>query len=486
MPHPRHSWSPTTPLPHPIFTEGLTSQPAHTRAPPLNLLRVNSLLHMRIHLDHLVVQIRVVPDHDLGIPRHGHKDGIDAAAERRGEDVADLQADQERKGADDDREVAVGIVRGLGELEVEEREQRGGEADEERAEREDGADQALVDEGVDAAVLDHLPGVLGRLDVWTAVQGDVRKGISVDELDDPRQTRDEAVENAREDKGDNVSLPCGIVLSRLGQHLEEVDDGHDQGPQADGAEAVRQGPPQGAPGDARRIGPGVVIPAAVDASNRRVDRVLDPLAEPEGRKGDERDQAGDGRVTARARGAGRVVAAGRPLGVDGDKGDREPGGIGSSDEAPDEADQVDVAVVVGDVDRGAQHQRAERDAAPPAPEGEHEEDDKDEEDDASDILLPVEHVDGRDQAPDDVEDAREPDDLLRYDADEEDVAGTEDKGDEEAEEEQDQGVCVDGEDGRVVDVCAISTSSRGCSERPWSARDQRSKGDMMPEEGCLP
>ena len=60
--------------------------------------------------------------------------------------------------------------------------QQGAEVGDEGATHgEDGADEAVIDEGVDAAVLHHAPGVLGGGDVGFAVEGDVGEGVAVDE-----------------------------------------------------------------------------------------------------------------------------------------------------------------------------------------------------------------------------------------------------------------------------------------------------------------
>src|SRR5262245_58555765 len=78
-------------------------------------LCMNGLLHMRIHLYHAVVQVRVVPHQNLRIPGRSHKDGVDAAAQGRGEDVADLQADKEGKGDDNGRVCPRAVIRRVGE-----------------------------------------------------------------------------------------------------------------------------------------------------------------------------------------------------------------------------------------------------------------------------------------------------------------------------------------------------------------------------------
>lgn len=51
-------------------------------------LRVNRLLDLWVHGDHSMVEIRVLPHENLGIPCHGNKDGVNATAQRSGEDVA--------------------------------------------------------------------------------------------------------------------------------------------------------------------------------------------------------------------------------------------------------------------------------------------------------------------------------------------------------------------------------------------------------------
>lgn len=189
--------------------------------------------------------------------------------------------------------------------------------------------------------------------------------------------------------------------------------------------------------------------------------VLQPLREPEGGEGDESDHAADSGIAASAARAGGVVLAGRPFHIDSHKGNGEPSSVGSANDTADKADQVDVTKVVSDIDGGAQHQGAEGDALPPAPEAEHQDDCEDEEDDTSNILLPVQHVDGDDEAPDDVQYAGDPDDLLGKGADAKDIANAEDNGDKEAEEEEYERIGVDREDGSIVDTGAIVTTGRG-------------------------
>lgn len=92
------------------------------------------LLHVRVHLNHLVVQVVVVAHQDLWVPGHGHEDGVDAGAERCSEEVAYLQADKKRKGNNDHCEVPTRVVRRVGESKPQEGHQRSGKPDKHRTE----------------------------------------------------------------------------------------------------------------------------------------------------------------------------------------------------------------------------------------------------------------------------------------------------------------------------------------------------------------
>lgn len=76
------------------------------------------LLNARINTNHCLVDIRMIPHEDFGVPRGRHEDSVDAARQGRREDVCDLQADDEGKGDDYGGEAAVGVVLRLREEEV--------------------------------------------------------------------------------------------------------------------------------------------------------------------------------------------------------------------------------------------------------------------------------------------------------------------------------------------------------------------------------
>lgn len=128
-----------------------------------------------------------------------------------------------------------------------------------------------------------------------------------------------------------------------------------------------------------------------------------------------------------------------------------------------------MTVVIGHVNGGAQHQSAEWDARDPGVEREDQEGHKNQGNDATDILLPIQHVYGSGQAPHNVQDSREPNDLLGSDAHEEDVANTEDDSNNKCKGEKNQGVRVDSEDFGVVDAGTVGVSR---SSWEFSARQQ--------------
>lgn len=93
------------------------------------------LLHLRINIYNPSVEIRMIFHHDIRIPGHSDKNGVDAAAERCHEYLADLQPDQEAECHYDWRECAALVVRRVRKLEVEECEEGTEVCDEGRSHR---------------------------------------------------------------------------------------------------------------------------------------------------------------------------------------------------------------------------------------------------------------------------------------------------------------------------------------------------------------
>ena len=118
-------------------------------------LCVDCLLHMRINLNHVSVQIRMITNHDLGVPSSGNEDSVDTATKRSGEDVADLQTDDEGEGYHDGRIPPRLVICRLSEDQVQVGQEGAGIGDEGGSHAEDGADEAFVDEGIDATIFDH-------------------------------------------------------------------------------------------------------------------------------------------------------------------------------------------------------------------------------------------------------------------------------------------------------------------------------------------
>lgn len=239
------------------------------------------------------------------------------------------------------------------------------------------------------------------------------KGVAVDELDGPFEDGDDAAQETKDDDA-NHAADAAVLGRRLAgdgaQLAQELDDGDNEAAEGDGAEGVGEGALEGAAGGVLGEVVRAEVPGAVDAGDGGVDGVLEPLGDPVHGEGDEGDEADDAGVAA----GGVVVVAdrGREGDVDGGEGGGEPGGEGGGDDAAEQADEVDVAVAAADVDARLQHEGGEGDAGDPGVEAEGEEEAEDEEDDAGRVAATVQVVDGGADGPDDVEDARGPDELL--------------------------------------------------------------------------
>lgn len=101
-----------------------------------------------------------------------------------------------------------------------------------------------------------------------------------------------------------------------------------------------------------------------------------------------------------------------------------------------------MAELLRHVDRGLQHQNAERDAWDPANEADHVEDAEQQEDDASRPVAARKHIKRRDKTEDDVQNTSDPDQLFGERARSAHVSVGEDRGHAEDEREQNNGVGV--------------------------------------------
>lgn len=97
----------------------------------------------------------MITHHDLGIPCHGYKDGIDTRAKRCCVNVADLQADQEGKGNNNNGILALGIIGRISELEIKVGQECSYIAYQHGAGGKHRPYQTFVDKGIDAAALDQ-------------------------------------------------------------------------------------------------------------------------------------------------------------------------------------------------------------------------------------------------------------------------------------------------------------------------------------------
>ncbi|KFY62481.1 hypothetical protein V496_04569 [Pseudogymnoascus sp. VKM F-4515 (FW-2607)] len=398
---------------------------------------------MRVNAHHPIIQIRVLILEHRRIKRHGHKQRRHTTLDGHHKHITDLQPNKKR--VRHDNRVVVRIEHHIAVAQVQVRHQHAHVPDKDGAHRQDGVDEALIDERVNPAVLHHVPRRLGSGDIRLPVQRNVAERILVEELDEPVQQPNEAPQHTEHDLPDHVTLRRRVLLGHIARLAQELDDGHDEGAEADGAEGVGDGALEGAAGGALGEAGGLLraeVPGAVDAGDGDVDDVLEDLGDPVTRKGDEDDEPDDLGPRAVAVDAARLVA-GSVLGVHGDEGDGEPGAECGGDDAADEGDDEDVTVVLGDVDDGLEHQHREGDAWDPRDEADDVEDGEDQEDDAGGVFFGPEVEARRRDAEDDLQDTGDPDDLLREGAHSPEVG----KGDYER----------DGEDvgaGGVVSFCA--------------------------------
>jgi hypothetical protein len=269
---------------------------------------------MRIHLNHILVQLRVLAHHNLRIPRSSHKDSLNTALQRRGEAVGDLQTDEESVRNDDGGESAVGVVARVGEDEVEVGEaveggillatsrslSRGVEGNlqgtdvgyEGGTHGEDGTGQTLVDQRVHSTVLNHGPCGLCTLDVALAVQRHVAEGVAVDELHGPFKNANETAENAEADLAKIAITGC-LVAGHGAELAQELNDGDDERAKGDAAEAVGEGAASGTTGGSLGWVVRAEVPCAEHTRDDDMSGILDPFGDPVGGEGDEDEQTND-------------------------------------------------------------------------------------------------------------------------------------------------------------------------------------------------
>lgn len=151
---------------------------------------MNSLLYLRINLDQLLVQARMLPHHNLGVPRHRRKNRLNPRPHRRQKNLCNLQPNHKRKRHNHRRKVAVCVIPRIRKLEVQVCQQRADIRHAHASHRKHGAHEAVVNEGVDAAIAHHSPRILCSGDVGFAPEGDVAEGVAVEEGDEPVEEAD--------------------------------------------------------------------------------------------------------------------------------------------------------------------------------------------------------------------------------------------------------------------------------------------------------
>lgn len=337
-----------------------------------------------------------------------------------------------------------------------------------------------IDQRVKTTVFNHVPGVLSCRDVRLAVQRNVAEGIPVEESNrpfkDPNQTSQDT-ENGVPYGASNSTLLPSLALHNRTKVPQKLDDGNNQAAEADRAEAVGESP---LGGTTRRALGEVVraeVPRAIHPRNDSVHGVLDPLGDPVHGEGDKHYEANDlTTTTASVAITRRIAAGGLVLGIDGHQGDGEPGPKTSRNQATDEADHVDMAVLFADVNGSLEHQGREGDPFNPRPEAKGHEEAKDEEHYARAPVFSPQVENSRANSPADVEYTGHPDELLRENTRKPHVAKAENDGHDKDEDKENDGVSVETKRVRaIVDSAALDVSRRGVSVECY-ARDSDEAG----------
>lgn len=249
----------------------------------------------------------------------------------------------------------------------------------------------------------------------------MNKGISVEELNRPLEQAQETAHDTEERISNHATVGSLLVSSGLTHLAKELNNGDQQTTQTDRAKAVSQSSAGSSTGSVLGEIVDAKVPRAVDTSDDGMNCVLEPLRDPIHGKGDEYEQADDLALATAAIGTRRIVVGGLKLYIYGNHGDGVPSTEGRGDESTDKTCKVDMSILLADVNGGAEHKSREGNSRDPSVEAKGQEQSEDEKDDAGRPVLAVEVVDGRSESKDDVEDASDPDELLRERAREPDV-----------------------------------------------------------------
>lgn len=219
------------------------------------------------------------------------------------------------------------------------------------------------------------------------------------------------------------------------------------------------------------------VPSSVHTRDGDVDRVLEPFRDPVHGKGDKDNQTNHLALTTAATGS---VARRRrlPPSIDGHQCHRVPRTKRRGNQPSDKAHQVDVAILLAHGNTRLQHQRREGNPRDPCVKGKHQEEGKDGEHNGGTPVASPEVEGSRTDGEDDVQNTRDPDELLGEYAGKPDVRIGEDDGHGENATKEDHSTRVECEGVTpVVDSSAIDISGLRVSEQ----RDGR-HGDKAAED----
>lgn len=326
---------------------------------------------MWIHCNHALIQLSMLLNQHLWIPRSRDKDGIDTTVQRDHEAPGDLETDQKCIEHNDGGEGAARVVRRVRDIQIYIGDQCTGDTNEQAAHRQDGTHQTFVNQRVDATVLDHAPGFFGTSKVCLAIQGDVTESISVDELQSPLHQPEDALQEAKEDICDHISRSSGLIARGRASEAQKVQNCDEKTAESDGAKAVRQGSARCSSSGALGWVVGREIPTAIHARDGSVNHILEELCDPVSGEGHVDNQTDDRGATAGSTSAAsRIVVAGLKSNIDGHQGRSEPRSEERCSDASQKGHQVDMPVFARHVYGSLEQEDGKGDSFDPADETE--------------------------------------------------------------------------------------------------------------------
>lgn len=186
------------------------------------------------------------------------------------------------------------------------------------------------------------------------------EGVAVKELKSPFQERQDAAQDTENNIANHTTnsiIGTGLALCDRTELAKELNNCNQQTTEADGTEAVGEG--TFSCGTSCILGEVVdaEIPRSIYTSDDGVDGVLEPLGNPVHGKSDENKETNDFALATvlSSSTAIRIIWRWLPFNIDGHHGNREPSSKGSTENTTNQADEVDVSILLAYIDTCLEH-----------------------------------------------------------------------------------------------------------------------------------